>query len=129
MSEKIPQTILLIESDDETRPLLRDNLLGWGYRVLVTLNEKDAIAHAAQVSGEINLILINQVGFTVENYVNVAWRIQRSLNLPPTPVVILAEGFSEDMEGKTIRVGKDEYVTFLEDAEQLITLLSDLCSR
>lgn len=129
MSEKAPQTILLIESDDETRPLLRDNLLGWGYRVIVTLNEADAIAHASQVNGEIDLILINQVGFTVENYITVARRIQRSLNLPPTPVVILAERFGEDMEGKTIQVGKDEYVTYLEDAEQLITLLSDLCSR
>ncbi|MBW4417598.1 MAG: hypothetical protein KME13_00045 [Myxacorys californica WJT36-NPBG1] len=129
MSKKIHQTILLIESDDETRPLLQANLQGWGYQVIATVDEKDAIAHTSHANGQIDLILINQVGFTIEDYINVGRRIQRSLNLLPTPVVILAEGFSEDLEGRTIQVGKDEYVMYMEVAEQLITLLRELLPR
>jgi DNA-binding response OmpR family regulator len=57
--------ILLIEDDDETRPILRRNLQKDGYRVLLALDEADALdrlAGDAQVRAD--LILIDLVGKT-----------------------------------------------------------------
>ena len=48
MSEKkdaLP-TILMFELDDDTRPILKQNLSGWGYGVVVALKEEDAITLA-----------------------------------------------------------------------------------
>ncbi len=46
MNEKkhAPPTILMIELDDDTRPLLKQNLRNQGYRVIEALQEEDAIA-------------------------------------------------------------------------------------
>jgi CheY-like chemotaxis protein len=38
-----PPTILLVEEDDEVRPLLSQNLRNQGYHVVVALDEADAI--------------------------------------------------------------------------------------
>ena len=39
-------SILLVEPDDEARPLLAKNLTNRQYQVIVTLNEADAIARS-----------------------------------------------------------------------------------
>jgi hypothetical protein len=39
----------------------------------------------------------------------------------------MAERYGEDMEGKDVKVGESEYVTYLEDGEQLMNLLQHLC--
>jgi hypothetical protein len=39
----------------------------------------------------------------------------------------MAERYGEDMEGKDINVGESDYVTYLEDGEQLLNLLQRLC--
>lgn len=47
MTSQFPKrsgVISLIEEDDETRPLLVDNLEAEGFHVLVTLDEEGAIA-------------------------------------------------------------------------------------
>jgi hypothetical protein len=44
-----------------------------------------------------------------------------------TPIVVMAEHYGEDMEGKDVKVGESEYVTYLEDGEQLMNLLHRLC--
>ncbi len=45
MSEKqnLAPTILMVEPDDDVRPLLRTNLHRQGYRVIMTLDEEDAL--------------------------------------------------------------------------------------
>src|SRR4028118_206886 len=35
-----------------------------------------------------------------------------------TPIVVMAERYGEDMEGKDVKVGESEYVTYLEDGKQ-----------
>jgi DNA-binding response OmpR family regulator len=130
MSEKkdaLP-TILMIELDDDTRPLLKQNLRNWGYRVIEALEEEDAIALARGVREHPDLILLNQVKLSIDDFFNMGRRIRQGAELPSsTPIVVTAERYGEDMEGKDVKVGESEYVTYLEDGEQLMNLLHRLC--
>jgi PleD family two-component response regulator len=123
-----PPTILMIELDDDTRPILKHNLCGWGYRVVEALQEEDAIALARGVRDLPKLILLNQVKLTLDEFNNMGRRIRQGGELPSsTPIVVMAERYGEDMEGKNVKVGESEYVTYLEDGEQLMNLLHCLC--
>lgn len=123
-----PPTILMLELDDDTRPLLKQNLSNWGYRVLVALEEEDAIAMARGGRDHPDLILLNQVNLPIDEFINMGQRICQGAELPSsTPIVVMAERYGEDMEGKDIKVGESEYVTYLEDGEQLMNLLHRLC--
>jgi DNA-binding response OmpR family regulator len=130
MSEKrntVP-TILVVEPDNDVRPLLRNNLHRQGYRAIVTLDEEDAIARARGDSDRPDLILINQYRLPLDKVINIGRRIRQDAGLPSiTPIVIMAERYGEDMEGNDVKVGESDYVTYLEDGEQLINLLQRLC--
>ena len=130
MSEKqnTAPTILMVEPDDDVRPLLRTNLHRQGYRVIMTLDEEDAIARARGNSDRPDLILINQYRLALDKVIHRGRRIRQDAGLPSdTPIVIMAERYGEDMEGKDVKVGESEYVTYLEDGEQLMNLLHRLC--
>jgi DNA-binding response OmpR family regulator len=121
-------TILVVEPDDDVRPLLRTNLHRQGYRAIVTLDEEDAIARARGDSDRPDLILINQYRLPLDKVIHIGRRIRQDAGLPSdTPIVIMAERYGEDMEGKDIKVGESDYVTYLEDGEQLMNLLQRLC--
>jgi DNA-binding response OmpR family regulator len=123
-----PPTILLVEQDDETRPLLKYNLCNRGYRAIVALDEEDAIARTRNGHESPDLILLNQVCLTIDEYINMGRRIRQDAGFPSsTPIVVMAERYGPDMEGKDVRVGDSEYVTYLEDGEQLMNLLHHLC--
>jgi DNA-binding response OmpR family regulator len=130
MSEKqntVP-TILVVEPDDDVRPLLMNNLHRRGYREIVTLDEEDAIARARCDGDRPDLILINQYRLPLDKVISIARRIRQVAGLPSsTPIVVMAERYGEDMEGKDVKVGENEYVTYLEDGEQLMNLLQRLC--
>jgi DNA-binding response OmpR family regulator len=130
MSEKqnTAPTILMVEPDDDVRPLLRNNLHRQGYREIVTLDEEDAIARARCDGDRPDLILINQYRLPLDKVISIARRIRQVAGLPSsTPIVVMAERYGEDMEGKDVKVGESEYVTYLEDGEQLMNLLQRLC--
>jgi DNA-binding response OmpR family regulator len=130
MSEKrnTEPTILVVEPDDDVRPLLRNNLHRQGYREIVTLDEEDAIARARGDGDRPDLILINQYQLPLDKMIDMGRRIRQDAGLPSdTPIVIMAERYGEDMEGKDIKVGESDYVTYLEDGEQLMNLLQRLC--
>jgi DNA-binding response OmpR family regulator len=130
MSEKrnTEPTILVVEPDDDVRPLLRNNLHRQGYRAIMTLDEEDAIARARGDSDRPDLILINQYRLPLDKVIHIGRRIRQDAGLPSTtPIVIMAERYGEDMEGKDVKVGESDYVTYLEDGEQLINLLQRLC--
>jgi PleD family two-component response regulator len=130
MSEKKdgPPTILMIELDDDTRPLLKHNLRNRGYRVIEALEEEDAIALARGERDRPDLILLNQVDLLIDEFINMGRRIRQGAELPScTPVVVTAERYGADMEGKDVKVGESDYVTYLEDGEQLMNLLHRLC--
>lgn len=120
--------ILLIEQDDETRPLIKHNLQIKGYRAIVALDEEDAIERKWDECGYPALILLNQVNLSVDEFVDMGRRIRQSAGFPIlTPIVVIAERFGADMEGKDVLVGESDYVTYPEDAQQLINLLHRLC--
>jgi DNA-binding response OmpR family regulator len=88
MNEKkdVPPTILLIELDDDTRPLLKQNLRACGSRVVVALEEEDEIALARGVRDRPDLILINQVELSIDDFLNMGQRIRQGAGLcPPHP--------------------------------------------
>jgi hypothetical protein len=84
MSEKkdAPPTILIIELDDDTRPILKQNLYNWGYCVVVALEEDDAIALARGVRDRPGLILLNQVKLSIDEFINMGRRTVRARNFP-----------------------------------------------
>ena len=123
-----PPTILMLELDDDTRPLLKQNLRNWGYRVIEALQEEDAIALARGVRDRPKLILLNQVKLPIDEFLNMGWRIRQGAELPrSTPIIVTAEQYGEDMEGKDVQVGESKYVAYLEDGAQLMNLLYRLC--
>ncbi len=87
-----PPTILLVEEDDEVRPLLSQNLRNQGYHVIVALDEADAIERTKGGSFCPDLILLNQVGRSIQEYVVMGQRICESAGIGnQTPIIVMAE--------------------------------------
>lgn len=127
MNRESVATILLVESDDETRPLLRRNLQSEGYHVIVALDEEDALERVAGGRTRADLLLCNVVGVTTAEAVEAARRIHRHAEFnAATPIIVMAEKYGPDMEGKDVAVGENQYVTYLEDAKQLRRLIARL---
>ncbi len=121
-------TILLVEQDDETRSLLKYNLRNRGYRAIMALDEEDAIERTRDGHECPNLILLNQIELTIDEVINMGRRICQDAGFRSgTPIVVVADRYGEDMEGKDVRVSDSEYVTYLEDGEQLMNLLHRIC--
>nr|WP_290228128.1 hypothetical protein [Trichocoleus desertorum] len=103
--------ILMVEPDDETRPLLKYNLKHQGYRVIAALDEEDAIERLMGGFHCPDLILLNQFGQSIEEVVETARRICATSGIPKdTPIVVIAERYGVDLEGKDVQVGDREYV-------------------
>lgn len=120
-------TILLIEEDDDARPVLRYNLLRAGYEVLVAVDETSALDWLAAGSASADLILINLVGKTTDEALDAARRVRgRNGQDGSTPLVVIAERYDEELEGRDVSAGEGEWVTYMEDAGQLNALLSRL---
>lgn len=120
--------ILLVEMDDETRPLLRQNLMIAGFEVIISLDEADAIARMQNQTKYPDLILLNQVGDSIENFLKMGLRLRSQLAFPAqTPIVVIADRFEEALSGQNQQVGANEYVTYPADAQQLMDLLHQLC--
>jgi DNA-binding response OmpR family regulator len=123
-----PPTILLVEEDDEVRPLLSQNLRDQGYHVIVALDEADASERTKGGGLCPDLILLNQVGRSIQEYTVMGQRICKSAGIAShTPIIVMAEQYGADMEGKDVQVDETEYVTYLEDGQQLMNLLHRLC--
>jgi DNA-binding response OmpR family regulator len=126
MSNQTP-TILLVETDDETRPVLRQNLQRYGYHVSVALDVEDALDRTAGGRLQPDLILVNVVGVSNEQSLRDGLMIRRNAELDGrTPVVAMAEHYGEEMEGKDVLAGENAYITYLEDGLQLKELLARL---
>lgn len=121
-------TVLLIEMDDETRPLLKDNLNRHGYSVIVTLDQDDAIERVKDGRAHVDLILLNQVGHSIETFVEMGQHIRQMARLAAlTPIVVVADRYDADVEGTDVEINKNEFVTYPRDALQLLALLDRLC--
>lgn len=120
-------TILLIEEDDEARPIIRHNLRRGGYEVLVAVDEEAALDWLRAGRASADLILVNLVGKTTEEAFAAARRVKRLDGLDgSTPVVVIAEKYGNGLEGTDVREGEGEWVTYMKDSEQLHGLLARL---
>jgi DNA-binding response OmpR family regulator len=123
-------TIFLVEEDDETRPLLRTNLQRYGYRVIVALDEEDALERVGDGHIQADVVLMNLVGKSPEDALHIGRRIREHAKFDGhTPLVVMAEKYGEDLEGTDVNVSGNDWITYLEDAEQLQNLLARLLSK
>lgn len=123
-------TVFLIEEDDETRPLLRANLKKEGYRVVLAVDEEDALDRVQDGASHADLILINLVGKIPEEALEAGRRIRQHGKYDGvTPLVVLAEKYAQELEGTDVEVGKNEWITYLEDSDQLRKLLARLLDK
>lgn len=121
--------ILVVESDNETRPLLVENLSRNGYQLIVALNEEDALMSLQGSPESPILILINQVGYTIEEILDQGRRLRQAAHLnPQVPMVVMADRYGPELEGTIVRSSEYDYVIYPEDAQQLLNLLQRLCS-
>ena len=123
-------TILLIEEDDDARPVIRHNLSRAGYDVLVAVDEASARDWLSGGDTRADLILVNLVGKTTDEAFAAARRVKRQSALGgATPVVVIAEKYGDGLEGTDVREGEGEWVTYMEDATQLHALLARLTEQ
>jgi DNA-binding response OmpR family regulator len=127
---RVQPIILLIEEDDDTRPIIRRNLQQDGYHLLLAVDEADALDRLTDGQVRADLILINLVGKTPAEVLETGRRIREHGKYDSTtPLVVMAEKYGEDLEGTDVHVGNNDWITYPEDAEQLHTLLARLIAR
>jgi DNA-binding response OmpR family regulator len=120
-------TILLIEEDDDARPVLRHNLRREGYELLVAVDEASALDWLAAGCARADLILLNLVGKSSAEVLAAGRRVrERNGADGSTPLVVIAERYDEALEGRDVSAGDGEWVTYMEDTCQLNALLSRL---
>ena len=120
-------TIFLVEEDDETRGPLVNNLRGYGYRVIVALDEEAALESVGGGRMSADLILVNLVGKSTDEALDMGRRIRAHAKYDGhTPLVVMAEKYGEDVEGTDVNVAGNDWVTYPEDARQLRRLLDRL---
>ncbi|HEX7957564.1 MAG TPA: hypothetical protein VF508_11510, partial [Pyrinomonadaceae bacterium] len=72
----------------------------------------------------------NLVNKTTEEALAAARRVREHNGLDgSTPLVVIAERYVAELEGSDVRAGEGEWVTYMEDAGQLNSLLSRLTGR
>ncbi len=109
---------------------LRRNLQRDGYRVLLALDEEDALQRVGAGGRTADLVLLNLVGRTPGEVLQVGRMIrERAKYDVRTPLVVLAERYGAELEGTDVKVGENDWVTYLEDHDQLKNLLARLVSQ
>ena len=122
-------TIFLVEEDDSARPILTNRLRQLGYRLLVAADLEDA--HEWMSAGGVihaDLVLINLVGRTPEEAVLLGRRLREHARYDGvTPLVVMPENVPEELEGRDVQVGENDWVCYYDDhPDQLEALLSSL---
>ncbi|MDX6272247.1 MAG: hypothetical protein QOD28_3470 [Acidobacteriota bacterium] len=121
------RTILLVEEDDETRPVLKANLQTYGYRLLLALDEEDALDRVGSGGAQADLVLLNLVGKAPEAVLDAGRRIRAHAKYDGrTPLVVLAEKYGKDLEGTDVNVSGNDWIIYPEDHLQLRNLLARL---
>ena len=119
--------IFLLEEDDDARPILRRNLQADGYRVLLALDEEDALERLNGNGLTADLVLVNLVNKSIEEALGVGRKIREKAKYDGhTPLVVIAEKYGPDLEGTDVNVESNDWITYLEDHDQLKNLLARL---
>ena len=120
--------IFVIEEDDDTRPILRRILKNNGYKVSLAIDEEDALDRVSDQCLKADLALMDFPKRSVEEILHIGRNVCRIGNLN-IPIVVIAAKYGEDLEGTDVQVADNEYITYLEDGEQLFELLPRLLLR
>jgi len=119
--------IFLVEEDDDTRPILRHNLINDGFHIRLALDEDDALDRVGSQHLHADLILINLIKKTTEEVLSAGRRIRQYANYDgQTPLVVLADRFTKEQEGTDVNVAENDWITYLEEHDQLTNLLHRL---
>lgn len=119
--------ILLVEEDNDTRDMLKKNLRRYGYRLSLALDEEDALDRVGGGCVKADLVLINLVGKPPGEVLDIGRRIREHARYDDhTPLVVIAEKYGPDLEGTNVNVTGNDWITYLEDPNQLKNLLAQL---
>lgn len=122
--------LLLVEDDDDTRRVLKQNLTRYGYRVFVALDEEDALERLNAGGFMADLMLVDLVGKSTDEVLDIGRRIRRHARYDGrTPLVVMAEKYGADVEGTNVNVSENDWITYLEEPHQLKNLLARLVNR
>lgn len=121
-------TIFLIEEDDVTRRPLVSNLRGYGYRVIVAVDEEDALERVGGGGVDADLVLVNLIGKTAKEVLSLGRRVREHARYDGhTPLVVMPEKYGKDVEGTNVNVEGNDWILYLgEGADQLRNLLARL---
>jgi DNA-binding response OmpR family regulator len=121
-------TIFLIEEDHTTRGVLMQNLRREGYRVIVALDEEDALERVSGGNVHADLVLVNLVGKPLEEALRIGRRVREHAQYDGhTPLVVMPEKYNKDVEGTDVNVEGNDWIHYLgEEPGQLKNLLARL---
>jgi CheY-like chemotaxis protein len=121
-------TIFLIEEDDETRRELVRNLRSNGYRVILAIDEEDALERVGGGQVQADLVLVNLVRKPVDELLRVGRKVREHAKYDGhTPLVVMPEKYSKEVEGTDVNIEGNDWVHYLgEDLDQLQNLLARL---
>lgn len=122
--------IFLIEEDDDARPLLRHNLQRDGYKVLLALDEEDALERVGEGYVHADLVLINLVDKPEHEVLSIGRRIREHAKYDGhTPLIVIADKYGADLEGTDLKAGDNDWIIYPKDHEQLRNLLARLFDK
>ncbi|MDQ3258793.1 MAG: response regulator [Acidobacteriota bacterium] len=123
-------TIFLIEEDNHAHRPLKRNLRRLGYRVLAVLDLEDALEWASVTRIPADLVLINLVGKSVEETLEMGRTLrERAKYDGHTPLVVMPDKVDKKMEGRDVNVDGNDWISYYEDGYQLQRLLDRLLPR
>ena len=125
-SSDLRPSIFFIETDDDTRDILRRNLKQYGYHLIMALDEEDALERVSDGHFHADLIIANFEEPSAR-VLDSARRICAAAGLAAaTPIVVISSEYPAELSGQDVAVSATEYVTYLDAPFQLQRLLHSL---
>ena len=123
-------TIFLVEEDEVTRRPLVSNLRGYGYRVVVAVDEEDALERVGGGGVNADLVLVNLIGKSAEEVLSVGRRVlAHAQHNGHTHLVAMPEKYDRALEDTEVNVGGDDWIFYLgEEPDRLKNFLARLLS-
>jgi DNA-binding response OmpR family regulator len=123
-------TIFLLEEDDDTRQTLKSNLRKIGFRMLVAVDMEDALEWMSTGYIHADLVLVDLVHKSPQEALEVGRKLRHQAKYDGhTPLVVIAEKFTKELEGTDDNVSGNDWISYPEDAAQLQRLLLRLTLR
>ena len=121
-------TIFLVEEDEETRRPLVSNLRAYGYRVIVAIDEEDALGRVTAGGVGADLVLVNLLGKTAEEVLGVGRRVREHAKYDGhTPLVVMPEKYDRELADTEVNLEGHDWVFYLgEEPDRLRGLLARL---